>query len=275
MNPILLAAVIAVSVLTVFFLIFLFLIKPCGKRREEMRKMAAVSYAHRGLHNGERAENSMSAFSAAVEAGYGIELDVRLSSDGELVVFHDATLERVTEGEGRVDSKSLLQLRELHLLGTEDRIPTFREVLELVGGRVPLLVEIKEETTKCRVTEKTLELLFDYEGEVLIESFNPTALALVKARMPHLLRGILSQNFLEEKKYRTPLHFLLQNLLLNVICRPDFVSFNHAHYKNASLCTLRRLFRTCTVGWTVKSEKEAQNAKKHGFDGIIFENFLP
>ncbi len=275
MNPFLLAAIITVSVLLAFFLIFLFLIKTRGKRRADMKKFAAVSYAHRGLHDGERAENSISAFAAAVEAGYGIELDVRLSADGELVVFHDATLERVTEGEGRVDEKTLSELRELHLSGTKDTVPTFSEVLRLVGGRVPLLVEIKEDGTKSCVAEKTLELLADYDGEVLVESFSPIALSLVKKRMPNLLRGVLSQNFLEEKKHRTPLYFLLENLLLNVVCRPDFVAFNHLHYKNAALRLVRRIFRTPTVAWTVTSEKEAADAKKHGFDCVIFENFRP
>ena len=275
MNPFLLAAIIAASVLIAVFLIFLYLIKPCGKRRAQMRKFASVNYAHRGLHNEERAENSISAFAAAAEAGYGIELDVRLSSDGELVVFHDTTLERVTEGEGRVDSKSLSELRTLHLSGTADTVPTFSEVLSLIDGRVPLLVEIKEETTKCRVTEKTLELLADYKGEVVIESFNPTSLALAKERAPHLLRGMLSQKFWLEKKHRTPLYFLLQNLLLNVICRPDFISFNHRDYKSTALRITRSLFGAPTVAWTVKSEAEAAEAKKHGFDGVIFENFLP
>ena len=273
MNPFLVAVIIAVSVLFVFFLVFLFLIKPNCKRREEMKKFASVKYAHRGLHNAERAENSMSAFAAATDAGYGIELDVRLTKDGELVVFHDTTLDRVTEGKGRVDLKTLAELRELHLSGTADTVPTFGEVLSLVGGRVPLLVEIKEETTKCSVTEKTLELLADYKGDVVIESFNPAALKMVKERAPHLLRGILSQNFFEEKNHRTPLYFLLQILLLNVICRPDFVSFNHLHYKNAALRLVRRLFRTPTVAWTVKTEEEARAAISHGFDGVIFENF--
>ena len=253
--------------LALSFIIFLILIKP-GKRRDGIEKYKKLKFAHRGLHNGEREENSLSAFKAAVDLGYAIELDVRLSSDGELVVFHDDTLDRVTKETGRVDERSAEELGN-----TEDTIPTFREVLELIDGRVPLLVEIKEDAGKYGVTEKTVEMLREYKGEYLIESFNPLALARVKKLMPEAIRGILSQNFLSDEKYRTPTHFLLQLLLLNCICRPDFIAFNHEHAKNLPLRIARKLFKAPTVAWTVKSKAAEERAYKNGFDGIIFEGY--
>lgn len=262
------------AVLLLSFLAFLFLIKP-GKRRAATEKFKNLAYAHRGLHGGGRAENSLSAFRAAVDAGFAIELDVRLSSDGVLVVFHDDTLERVTDEVGRVDSRCAEELSKIHLSGTEDTIPTFSDVLSLVDGRVPLLVEIKEDAGKYGVTEKTVEALRGYKGDFLIESFNPLALARVKKLMPEAVRGVLSQTFLKEKQYRAPTYFILQNLLLNFLCKPDFVAFNHEHSKNAARRLVRRLFRTPTLAWTVRGEREEKHAKSHGFDGIIFENYIP
>ena len=274
MKAFVIALISVLAFLILSFLLFLLLIKP-GKRKGIMDKYKSVKYAHRGLHNGVRAENSMSAFRAAVEAGFGIELDVRLSSDGELMVFHDDTLDRMTKEKGRVDSRTAKELSEITLGGTSDTIPKFSEVLRLVDGRVPLLVEIKEEQGKYGVTEKTAELLRDYNGEFIIESFNPLALARVKEIMPEIPRGFLSQNFLSDKKYRGFVYFLLQNLLLNVICRPDFIAYNHRDYKNAALRLVRSTFGVPTLAWTVRSEREEQEAIKHGFDSVIFEKYTP
>ena len=264
----------AISLFLLFFLIYLFLISP-GKKRAEMDRYKRVKYAHRGLHNELRPENSLSAFSAAVEAGYGIELDVRLSRDGELVVFHDDTLDRMTCESGRVDERDFSELSKIKLNGSSDTIPAFRAVLEIVSGRVPLLVEIKEDAGKYGVTEKTLEVLSSYKGEYIIESFNPLALGRVKKKAPRVMRGHLSQNFLSEKKYRSFIYFLLQNLLLNVICRPDFIAYRHTDWKNAPLRMIRGIFNTPTLAFTVRSKEEEALAYEHGFDGVIFEGYIP
>lgn len=263
-----------ISFLLLSFILFLFLIKPNSKR-EEIKKIIKTKYAHRGLHGPGRAENSLSAFEAAVKMGFGIELDVRLSSDGELVVFHDDTLERVTKESGRVDSKTAKQLSEIKLCGTEDTIPIFKDVLRLVNGRVPLLVEIKEDAGKYGVTKKTVEALKEYKGDFIIESFNPLSLRVIRNEMPDVLRGLLSQNFLTEKRYRNPLYFLLQNLMMNVICRPDFIAFNHAHYKNPALKLTRDMFGAATFAWTVRSKEEETAAYENGFNTVIFENYTP
>ncbi len=272
MHPHLLAGIIALAVFLFFFLAYLFLIAP-GKKRKEMEKFKNVRYAHRGLHDNERAENTISAFRHAVDAGYGIELDVRLSSDGELVVFHDDDLVRACGIDARVDTKTASELKELKLFGLNEGVPALSEVLSLVGGKVPLLVEIKEDAGKYCVTEKTIEILSQYNGAFIIESFNPLALGVVKIKMPNVMRGVLSQAFLKEKKYRKPMYFLLQHLYLNVVCRPDFIAYNHEHYKNGSL-KLCKLFGASALCWTVKSKDEEAAALKHGFTGIIFENYL-
>ncbi len=270
--------ILTISLASVFGLclsVYLFLAAP-GKKRPQMERFKTVRYAHRGLHGEGRAENSVSAFRAAVEAGYGIELDVRLSYDGELVVFHDETLERVTSETGRVDEKTQEELSKIRLCETGDTIPTFAEVLSVVNGRVPLLVEIKESAGKYGATKRTIELLREYKGEFIIESFNPLALALVKKEMPEALRGFLSSDFSKEEKYKGQIKYLfLENLLFNFLCRPDFISYNHSAYKNSSLRLVRRLFGTSTIAWTVTSQEEEMAAYKHGFDGVIFEQYIP
>ena len=260
-------------IVVVLFVLYLFLIAP--KNKKEMKKFKSKMYAHRGLHNEERAENSMSAFRAAVEAGYGIELDIRLSKDGKLVVFHDDTLERVCSKEGKVIDFTADELASFSLKGTEDGVPLFSDVLKLVDGKVPLLVEIKENPGDSSVSEAACKMLSEYKGEFIVESFNPLSLRTVKQNMPEITRGILSHRYYEYEHFRKPLYFALQSLLLNFLCRPAFIAYDHRHAKAFGLRFIRGFFDVPTLAWTVRSAEEEKEARKNGFDGIIFENYLP
>ncbi len=272
MEPYVIALLVVLGIALAVFAVYLILIAP-GKKNG-IKKYSKIKYAHRGLHGDGRAENSMSAFKAAVEAGYGIELDVRLSKDGELMVFHDDTLDRVTGVSGRVDEYTAEQLSKIKLSGTEDGIPTFKEVLEAVDGRVVLLVEIKEDAGVSAVSEKTAQMLAEYDGEYIVESFNPLSLSVIAKRLPKVARGILSHRYYEYEQYQRPLYFLLQCLLLNRMCRPAFIAYDHRHAKALSL-RLARLMGAVTVAWTVKSAEDEARAYKNGFDTIIFEGYLP
>ncbi len=262
---------IILAVFAFIFLVYLFLVFP-GKKKE-MEKYKNVKYAHRGLHNEERAENTLSAFRSAVEMGYGIELDVRLSSDGELVVFHDDDLKRAANIDKRVDSLTAKELSELKLFGLDEGVPTLKEVLELVDGKIPLLVEIKEDKGNRRVSDKTAQVLKDYKGPLLIESFNPMSLARIKKQMPNTLRGLLSERFFKDKRFRKPMYFVLEHLLFNVVCRPAFIAYYHTDYKNNSF-KLCRALGAGTVAWTVNSKEEEEAALKNGFTSVIFEDYL-
>ncbi|MBE6531929.1 MAG: glycerophosphodiester phosphodiesterase [Ruminococcaceae bacterium] len=264
---------IAIPIVLVLFLLYLFLIAP--KKTKDMEKYKSVMYAHRGLHNEERAENSISAFRAAVEAGYGIELDIRLSKDGELVVFHDDTLDRVCGREGKVIDFTSEELAEFKLSGTEDGIPRFADVLALVDGKVPLLVEIKEDAGNSAVSEAACKMLADYKGDFIFESFNPLSMRTVKKGLPSVSRGVLSHRYYEYEQYKKPLYFLLQSLLLNFLCRPAFIAYDHRHAKAFSLRFVRAFFKAPTLAWTVRSAEEEKIARENGFDGIIFENYTP
>ena len=158
--------------------------------------------AHRGYHDRAlgRIENSVSAFAAAVSAGYGIELDLQLSSDGVAMVFHDDVLDRLTAETGPVGAQSAAELGAMRLRGSVDVIPTLAQVLTLVAGRVPLLIEIKDQTLTMSATDGVLEAatvtaLTGYAGPVALMSFNPFCVAHVAHLAPHLPRGLTTDQF--------------------------------------------------------------------------------
>ena len=254
------------------FAVYLILIAPARSR--DIKKYAKVKFAHRGLHGDGAAENSLTAFRAAADAGFGIELDVRLSKDGVLMVFHDDTLERVTAAEGRVDAYTAEELCKMRLMDTDDCIPTLDEVLKVVDGRVTLLVEIKEDPGVSAVSEALAKRLADYNGPYVVESFNPLSLATFSKALPKVSRGILSHRYYEYEKYRKPLYFLLQILLFNRICRPSFVAYDHRHAGSPALKLARHL-GAVTYAWTVRSAEEERAAYKNGFDSVIFEGYIP
>lgn len=267
------ALIITLSVLLLFFIVWLILVGT--KRDKSLEKYSSVRFAHRGLHSDSVAENSMTAFRLAVEKGYGIELDVRLSKDGELVVFHDDTLTRVANFDGLVKDYTVAQLKEMSLSGTADTVPTFREVLELVGGRVPLLVEIKEDAGDKAVSDKTAEVLAGYSGDYIVESFNPLSLANIKKKLPGVRVGILSQNYMKEEKYRKPLFFALGAMLTNCTCRPSFIAYNGRDARSVALRMIRFIFRPVTFAWTVRSAEDEEKMRALGFDSVIFEGYIP
>ena len=268
-------------ILIVFVIVFfgwLFLIAPGDDSK--MCKYKKQKYAHRGLHgdhagDGFSAENSMTAFRKAVERGYGIEFDVRLSKDGVPVVFHDETLKRVAGVDAKVSEKTADELKEVSLMNTEDCVPLLSEVLELVSGRVPLLVEVKQEGTDTTVAEKVAELLKEYNGDFIVESFNPMALGAFKKIMPEVNRGFIADKFTDHEKYRTMLHRIVQRFLLNVVARPAFISMNKEKSSMFPLPVIKALFKTPTFAWTVQSKAEEEEAYRNGFATVIFEGYLP
>lgn len=275
MEPLVIVFLSIIALLVAIWLVGLYMICP-GKRRAEMEKYKNVKYAHRGLHNSERAENSLSAFAAAKELGFGIELDVRLSKDGELVVYHDDNLSRVVGKEGRVIDFTLEELSEMKLSGTDDTIPTFKEVLDLIDGAVPLVIEIKMNAGESGVAEKLLEVIDGYKGDFVVESFNPFALRTVRAMRPDILRGILSTEYMKDPKHKGSLLYrLLQNLHLNFLMRPDFIAYDKNGYAVPALRRIRKNFNTPLIAWTVKSKEEEDAAISHGFDTVIFEGYIP
>ncbi len=259
----------------VLFLITLFLIAPGRGADELRRKFHHLNLAHRGLHSPDKKipENSLAAFRAATEAGYGIELDLQLTKDEQIVVFHDDTLNRVCGIDNRVDFYTYDELKEFRLCGTEEQIPLFTEVLAAVDGRVPLLVELKNGPKNPLLCQKTLELLRSYKGLYCIESFSPFIVGWFKKNAPDILRGQLSAPSSDFKGVLSgPVAFALSHLLTNVIARPHFTSY-HKEGKcfTVKLCESMGAMKFV---WTVRPGDNIKRLEEKN-DAVIFEFYAP
>lgn len=266
----------AVIALAVLLLIYLFLIMPRMRKRPDYTPLLGWHYAHRGLHDNksDAPENSMKAFRLAVENGYGIELDVQLTKDRIPVVFHDETLNRVCGVKGKVRDFTYDELQQFRLCKSQEQIPLFAEVLKLVDGKVPLIIEIKIHENAAEVCETADRLIREYKGPYCIESFHPLAVMWYRKNRPNVIRGQLS-SFLGKPGKAEPMHYVLVHYLLtNVLCRPDFIAYEHLHKKNISRVLTRKLFGALSVTWTVKSQEQLDACWKD-FDLFIFEGFRP
>ena len=232
-------------------------------------------YAHRGLfdNNSDAPENSLAAFKKAVDAGYGIELDVQLSKDDKLVVFHDATLKRMCGVDGNVWDYTLEELQQMKLANSQQTIPTFEEFLKVVDGKVPFILEFKLDRVQTKVCELANEVLKDYKGVYCVESFHPLAVLWYRKNRPDVMRGQLSEEFFREEKNKGNFVLTLASfLLLNFTGRPDFIAYNHLHANNISrrIC---KMMGALSVTYTIKSTEEYQRNKKN-FDLFIFDSCI-
>ncbi len=226
--------------------------------------------AHRGLHDRELGipENSLPAFAWAVEQGKAIELDLHATADNRLVVLHDFQLKRMTGVPGIVEEWTLEDLRKLRLQGTDAHIPTLDEVLELVNGKVPLLLEIKSERLGevGRLEPVLMKRLASYQGEFILEAFNPEVLVWLHRHAPQYIRGQLGNLDDENKQFK----FYSRHLMFNPLSRPDFIAFDiqKIDYKLRLACKKHGL---PLLGWTIRTEAELKKADRL-CDGVIYEH---
>ncbi len=256
---------IIVLLIALYFLMF---IRPNGKLPEN--KNLLCSYAHRGLWDEKFPENSLPAFQNAVANGYGIELDVQLSRDGEVMVFHDYSLLRMTGCDKKLCDLTLAELKELSLLGTGEIIPTLSEVLELVNGRVPILVELKGETLDTSLCPKVAELLKTYKGDYCIESFNPFLVRSMKKYLPNNFYGQLYTNVCIDKKKYSALNILLTLMIFNFLAKPNFISYNKLFRNSLPVKITTKFYKAPKFVWTPKGDTEIDTAKNLG-EYPIFE----
>jgi glycerophosphoryl diester phosphodiesterase len=223
-------------------------------------------YAHRGLHKGDAPENSLSAFSAAISAGMGIECDVQQTADGRAVVFHDWELDRLTGESGPVVRRSAAALSQVGLGGGNDRIPNLRDLLGMVRGRVPLLIELKTRrerrvSTLCLAVRRDLE---GYAGAVAVMGFDPRVAAWFRRHAPHLARGLV----VSEEGARTLSGSVRRHLALWQ-ARPDFLAYDVRDLPSAFAAAQRRR-GVPLLTWTVRSAAQRQRAAEHA-DAAIAE----
>ncbi|MBQ7377131.1 MAG: glycerophosphodiester phosphodiesterase [Clostridia bacterium] len=261
-------AISTLSLLVLLFLIYLFLI--CPRLHHPDTAARHADYMHRGYHtvNG-LPENSMAAFLAAVEKGQGIETDVQLSQDGVPMLFHDYTLTRMCGVEKKLTDCTAEELKGYRLLDSNEQIPTLAELLAAVDGRVPLLIELKGETTDTSLCPRVAERLDAYRGVYCVESFNPMLLRWYRRNRKQVLRGQLVTNLIKDKK-PSLLNLLLTHLLLNFLSRPDFIAYN-GHYPSLPSIRLCRRLGADGVRWTVSTPDELEAVHKNG-EQAIYEN---
>lgn len=234
-------------------------------------------YAHRGLHGHGVPENSLAAFRLAAEGGFGAELDVHLTADGQLAVIHDSDLRRVCGRAGKVEELTYAELSQLRLLGTEEGIPLLSDVLPLFAGVAPLIVELKPiRGNEPELAEKVCALLDTFPDlAYCLESFDPFAVLWLRKNRPELIRGQLSQNFLRDQdRPKFLVSFLLSTLFSNAWTRPDFIAWRWQDRKSPFRTLCCRGYRIQGVYWTLTSPEQLLSAEREGALGI-FEGFRP
>ena len=190
------------------------------------------------------------------------------------MVFHDGTLKRMCGVEGNVCDFTFAELQQFSLLKSEEKIPLFTEVLKIVDGKVPLIIEYKIDSTDPKVCEIGNEILKDYKGVYCIESFNPFGVKWYKKHRKDIVRGQLSEEFIKNGMKKTFLFFIMANLLSNFMTKPDFIAYNAKNYKNLSRRICRKLYKNLAVTWTIKSQEQLDEMRAH-FDLFIFDSFVP
>ena len=226
--------------------------------------------AHRGLFDREKIpENSMLAFDKALEKGYSIEVDVNMTQDGYIVVFHDNSLKRMTGIKNDITTMTLSEIKKLKLLGTENKIPTFEDVLLQVSGKVPILIEVKPNSKYKELMEKLINLLEKYNGKYSIQSFDPRIVYWLKKNMPQISRGQISSKNIREVKSRI-LKILLGKMVFNVITKPNFVSYQYLSINEKFYKKQKNKGRE-VIAWTLKNKEDYEKIRDY-CDMVVFEN---
>ena len=254
--------------------LYLFLIAP-GRKRPDASALTGWLYAHRGLHGGDVPENSLAAFSRAVEAGYGIELDVQLTRDGFLVVHHDASLKRVCGADLRICDITFEELCR-HPLPDGSCVPLFSDVLTLVGGRVPLIVEVKHHGGAARNAASALQQLGAYGGPYCVESFHPLAMRYFRLHAPMWCAvswpWAARVNRVKPGSSRTLRSSTCWSTSLS---RPHFVAYSCPEDHTLAMWLMRRCFHPLLAAWTLRSQEALDGALARGYQLPIFEGFIP
>ena len=230
--------------------------------------------AHRGLHAGKEVpENSMSSFQACIEAKLPIELDVHILTDGTALVFHDDTFERMTGYEREMYMTNYNDVKDFRLFGTDQHIPTLEEVLTLVNGQVPIVIELKCLKHDGRLEHKVYNLLKEYEGPFCIQSFNPFTLLWFKRYAPEVTRGLISGS-LHKSSISLWQKMILRSMVFVFLVRPHYIAFEWDFFWYPSVWLVKTFLRTPLIAWCIRNKNQEQL-----MDGkctnIIFEDFEP
>ena len=229
--------------------------------------LLSKTIAHRGLHDDLIPENTLMAFQKAVEKDYAIELDVHITLDEKLVVFHDDNISRLMGVNRRIEECTLSELKAYQISGTSERIPTIEEVLKTVNGKVPILIEIKNGGEQGKIENLLCEVLKKYPYEYAIQSFNPFSVKWLKDNAPEIVRGQLSGNYLDPKM-SVLRKIVLKYCLTNLITKPHFINYDIKLMPNI-LTKICKFWGYPVLGWTART-KDDRKAIKY-CDNLVME----
>ncbi len=247
--------------------------------RSDIGWLTARPIAHRGLHGLAPGviENCPRAFTAAIAGNYAIECDVQPTADGDAIVFHDATLDRLTQATGRVDAHDAAALKRLAFKATDDRMITVAELFALVDGRVPLVVEIKSEFDgKLALTRRVAGLAATYSGPVALMSFDPEPIAWLKDNAPDLVRGIVAESHYAGAYWAGLSPAMRAELAAFAHMErtdADFLSWRVADLPSVATERYRGSLKRPVICWTVRTDDERLIAARHA-DQVTFEGYL-
>lgn len=228
--------------------------------------------AHRGMHDIKKGvpENSIEAFEKAIKNNYIIELDIHILKDNSIVVFHDDDLNRMTGVQKNLRDVTYTEIKDLKLLNTNSCIPLLTEVLNLINGKVPVIVEFKYDVKCGRLEKKAMEILKNYKGQYAIQSFNVASVLWFKKNYPEVIRGQLASKFSKEDNVNIIKRIVLQNMLFNRFTKPDFIAYGIDGLPNKRVEEYR--IKKTVLGWTIRTKEDFEKAKKY-CDNFICENF--
>ncbi|WP_108882590.1 glycerophosphodiester phosphodiesterase family protein [Anderseniella sp. Alg231-50] len=240
--------------------------------------LTKVAIAHRGLHDVQNGvvENSLLAAEAAIEHDYAIEVDVQLSSDGEAMVFHDHSLDRLTNETGSIHDFKAADLSEISYANGSGTIPTLMQLLELVAGRVGLVVEVKSQWSgNTDLVRRTAQCLASYAGHVAVMSFDPVQVGWLAHEAPDIIRGMVADGATQDDYPWLPLstRLSLREFRHLDVTQPNFLSLDK-HWLPCPVSRMFRKTRTPMICWTIRSEQEASDALRW-CDQITFEGYAP
>lgn len=222
--------------------------------------------SHRGIYDNKKIfENTLPAFKKALSKGYIIELDIHLTKDNNIIVFHDYNTKRMTNIDKVVENSTYQELNKQKIL----HIPTLEEVLKLVNGKVPLLIEIKQNQKVGPLEKKLMDMLKKYNGQYAIQSFNPKTIYWFKKNYPNVIRGQLSYS---NHSYNPIKRFIFRKMFFNLITKPNFISYR---YNDLTIKQINKYRKKgiIIIAWTINSKKNYEKYKDI-YDNLICENFI-
>lgn len=231
--------------------------------------------AHRGLYRRDQSipENSLASVRHALEKGYAVECDVNLLKDGTVVCFHDFTLKRICNDSRQTSDITLSEIKKLNLFHTDEKVPTLKEVLALIDGKKPVLIELKPHGNVKKLCYETMNILKDYQGKYALFSFHPRVVYILKKRYPHVIRGQISEYFKDLKTMNKIQKYLMKSMFFNRFTKPDFISYGINDLPNKYLDHFYKK-GIPIISYAAKSQEAFDFVKSH-YDNVVFEYFEP